>query len=65
MHNREKTYSGFKNQRRYWGEAVNGGAVLGDCNCMIMMGSDTGYIVRSGIGSARLDSTQHKLVTYL
>ena len=27
--NQEKTYSGLENQQRYWGEAVNGGAVLG------------------------------------
>ena len=29
IYNREKTYSGLENQRRYRGEAVNGGEVLG------------------------------------
>ena len=29
LYNQEKTYLGLKNQRPYWGEAVNGGAVLG------------------------------------
>ena len=31
IYNQEKTYSGLKNQWRYyyWGEAINGGAVFG------------------------------------
>ena len=29
IYNQEKTYSGLENQLPYWGEAVNGGAVLG------------------------------------
>ena len=32
--NQEKTYSGLENQQRYWGEAVNGGAVLVGDDCI-------------------------------
>ena len=29
IYNQERTYLGLENHRRYWGEVVNGGAVLG------------------------------------
>ena len=34
IYNQEKTYSGLENQRQYWGEAVDGGAVFGGGGCI-------------------------------